>query len=253
MKCHTLGLSQAKYSTKTFHRWSLNTNKYAELTCPQPWNSRWAVIRELLYLELRGGKNNGREVTNIWSMQPVFDNLLKWWERKSASTPTPGEFLPGEVRGVLRLFPCVPEWGRRCLHIGLAVTEALTFAKVQGLLKGNNGNICQGGVLQHRRPQWVWLRCLLFGNRLVCFHITSSRSFWFIMSCFHPITYSLGIMGWCVENVGLWDSDCLNTQENSVLIEGLINMLFRNQVHTELLWWFLLINLIPGSYYLESF
>lgn len=50
----------------------------------------------------------------------------------------------------MSLFPCVPKWGRWCLHIGLTVAEALMFAKIQGLLKGNNGNIGQGGVLQHR-------------------------------------------------------------------------------------------------------
>lgn len=230
IKCHTLGLSEANYSTKTSHRWSLNTNKYAEQTCPQVWNSRWAVTIELLYLELRGEKNDGFEVTDVGSVQPVFDNLLKRWDRKSASTPTPGEFLPGEVRGVMMLFPCLPEWGRWCQHVRLTVTEALTFAKIQGLLEGNIGNICQGGVLQQTHR--VWLRLLLCGNRGVCFHVTSIRSFWFIMSCFHAITYSLGIIGWCVENVGMWGSDCLNTRG----LRGFYAvwwMLFRNKVHTE--------------------
>lgn len=216
MKCHTLGLSEANYSSKTPHRWSLNTNKYVGLKCPQVWNSRWAVTIELLYLQLKGEKNDGFEVTDIWFLQPVFDNLLKWWDRKSASTPTPGEFLPGEVRGVMRLFPCLPEWGRWRQHIRLTVAEALSFAKVQGFLKGNVGNTCQGGVLQHRHTKWVWLRFLLLGDRLVCCHVTSIRSFWFIMSCFHAITYSLGIIGWCVENMGMWGSDCLNTQEDCV-------------------------------------
>lgn len=34
------------------------------------------------------------------------------------------------------------------------------------------------------------------------------------MSCLHGITYSLGIMEWCVEKVGMWEQDRLNVQDD---------------------------------------
>lgn len=34
------------------------------------------------------------------------------------------------------------------------------------------------------------------------------------MSCFHGITYSLGIMGCRAENIGMWEQDCLGVNVN---------------------------------------
>lgn len=36
-------------------------------------------------------------------------------------------------------------------------------------------------------------------------YLTFSKSLWFFMSCFHGITYSLGIIGCFLENSGAWE------------------------------------------------
>ena len=99
----------------------------------------------------------------------------------------------------------------------LIVAETLPTTKTQRLLKRNHRDPCQSCVLTHTNThthththtKWISFQ---FSVRCVCFPPLASTFFrilWFFMSCFHGITYSLGIMGCRAENVGMWELDRL--------------------------------------------